>query len=34
LLNHFGDGHPVLLPDEVQQPERVVLHDVARAGDR
>ena len=31
LLYHFGNGHPVLLSDQVQQTESVVLHDVASA---
>ena len=34
LLDHLRDCHPVLLPDHIQQPERVVLRDVARARDR
>lgn len=29
LLNHLGDGHPVLFSNEIQQTQSVILHDVA-----
>lgn len=34
LLNHLCDRHPVLFPHDVQQTERVVLHNVTRARHR
>jgi hypothetical protein len=31
LLDHLRDCHPVLLPDQVQQSEGMILHDIAGA---
>jgi len=33
LLDHLGDCHSVLLPDQIEQTEGVILHDVAGALD-
>jgi hypothetical protein len=33
LLDKLGDGHPVFLPDQIQQTKGMVLHDVAAGGD-